>query len=60
MAGGNMDINIPGQDQLVEALQAEGAPPHFDLDIGGSADIDGDGLVRVSLGEYSQLVFTDI
>ncbi|AWN07747.1 hypothetical protein HOT31_gp076 [Microbacterium phage Hendrix] len=54
-----MSTDIPGHDQIKEALLAEGAPPHFILDIGNSDDLDGDGLVKVSLGLDGELVFED-
>lgn len=52
---------IPDHAALRELLSAEGAPPHLILDIGGSADIDGDGLVRVTLGNGNgELIFEDV
>ncbi|MDR6142030.1 tetrahydromethanopterin S-methyltransferase subunit A [Microbacterium foliorum] len=52
--------NVPGHDEIRRILQSEGAPPHMTLDIGGSEDVDGDGLVTVSLGEDGhELVFKD-
>lgn len=53
-------MNVPGHDEIRRILQSEGAPPHMTLDIGGSEDVDGDGLVIVSLGEDGhELVFKD-
>lgn len=59
--------SIPDHDQLLEILQAEGAPPRMILDLGNSedesgklADIDADGLVSVRLNEDGDaLVFED-
>lgn len=51
--------NIPGQDAIIEILSAENAPPHIILDIGGSADINGDGLVKARLDDNGALVFED-
>lgn len=53
------DAQIPGADQLRELLAAENAPPRLILDIGGSADLNGDGLVAVSLDADGALVFED-
>lgn len=53
-------MSLPGHDQIREILTAEGAPPRITLDIGGSDDLDGDGLVTVSLGDDGhELVFED-
>ena len=53
-------MSIPDHDQIRAILQAEGAPPRITLDIGGSEDLNGDGLVSVSLGEDGhELVFED-
>lgn len=53
-------MDIPDHDQIRSILQAEGAPPRITLDLGGSDDIDGDGLVNVSLGDDDhELVFED-
>ncbi|MGN7969029.1 hypothetical protein [Microbacterium sp. 22296] len=52
--------SIPGRDQIVEILKAEGAPPHIVLDIGGSADLNGDGLVRAFLDEHGELQIEDV
>lgn len=49
---------IPDHDQIVEILKRDGAPPHIVLDIGGSADLNGDGLVKVKLVD-DELVFED-
>ena len=54
-----MAAELPGADQIREILTADGAPPHIILDIGGSADIDGDGLVRARLDDAGELVFED-
>ncbi|WP_295837400.1 hypothetical protein [uncultured Microbacterium sp.] len=53
-------IDIPGKDALAAILGAVGAPPYVVLDIGGSADLNGDGLVRVSLDADGALVFEDV
>lgn len=50
---------IPDHEGLIEILSAEDAPPHIILDIGGSADLNGDGLVQVSLDEDGNLFFQD-
>lgn len=51
---------LPGHDEIRNILQSEGAPPRITLDIGGSEDLDGDGLVTVSLGDDGhELVFED-
>lgn len=50
---------IPDHAALVAILSADGGPPHMILDIGGSADLDGDGLVTVSLDDDGGLVFED-
>jgi hypothetical protein len=55
-----MAAEVPGQDELVAILSAEGAPPSIVLDIGGSADLDGDGLVEASLDDQGQLVLRDV
>lgn len=51
---------IPGQDEIIAILSADGAPPHILLDIGGSADLNGDGVVRASLGADGGLVLEDV
>lgn len=48
-----------GQDDLIAILSAEGAPPTITLDIGGSEDLDGDGIVTVSLDADGALIFED-
>jgi len=53
-------MSIPDTAALVAILSAEGAPPYIVLDIGGSADLDGDGLVEVSLDDQGQLVQRDV
>jgi len=50
---------IPDADAIVEILKADGAPPRIMLDIGGSADIDGDGIVYASLDTAGELVLED-
>lgn len=53
--------SVPDHEGLIEILQAEGAPSRITLDIGGSADIDGDGLVAVRLSEDGKsLIFEDV
>ena len=53
-------MTIPDHDQIREILTAEGAPPRITLDIGGSEDLNGDGLVNVRLGDdRHELVFED-
>ena len=39
---------IPDHDALHAILAADGAPPHIILDIGGSADLDGDGKISAA------------
>jgi hypothetical protein len=51
---------IPDHAALREALMAPGAPEYMILDIGGSADLNGDGLVRVELCTDGSLEFTDV
>lgn len=50
---------IPSHDQIRAILSAEGAPPRITLDIGGSEDINGDGLVTAELDEDNNLIFKD-
>lgn len=50
---------IPDHAALKALLSAEDGPPRLTLDIGGSADLDGDGLVTVSLDDNGELVFKD-
>lgn len=53
-------MSIPDHDQIRAILQGEYAPPRITLDIGGSDDLDGDGVVIVSLGDDGhELVFED-
>lgn len=40
---------IPNQEQIVDLLLQEGAPPRLMLDIGGSQEIEGDGVIYVAL-----------
>lgn len=56
-----MDVSqIPDQAALRSILQAADAPPRIILDIGGSADIDGNGLVSARLAEDGfALIFED-
>lgn len=51
--------DIPDQEALAAILAAPGAPPYILLDIGGSADLDGDGFVRASLDDVGALVIED-
>jgi hypothetical protein len=51
---------IPDHTELRAILTTKGAPPHIILDVGGSADLNGDGLVEVSLDERGELVFRDV
>ena len=51
---------VPDHDTLREILSSEGAPPRIVLDIGGSEDVDGDGIVSVSLDDDGQLHFEDV
>lgn len=51
---------IPSHDQIRKILTAEGAPPYIVLDIGGSADLNGDGLVRAQIGIDGELDFEDV
>lgn len=50
---------VPDHDALKAILAEEGTPPRITLDIGGSEDLNGNGLVNVSLGEDGELVFED-
>lgn len=53
-------MSIPDHGQIRSILQSEGAPPRITLDIGGSEDLDGDGLVNVHLGDDGhELVFEE-
>jgi len=52
-------ITIPDSDAIVTILKSEGAPPRIMLDIGGSEDIDGDGVVYASLDADGLLVIED-
>jgi hypothetical protein len=51
---------IPDHDALVELLSAPGAAPRIVLDVGGSSDLDGDGLVEASLDDAGELVLRDV
>lgn len=50
---------IPDHDAIRALLEAEGAPSSIVLDIGGSEDLNGDGLVSASL-VAGLLVFEDV
>jgi len=51
---------IPDHAALRSILQAPDGPPRMILDIGGSADLDGDGLVTVHLADDGDtLIFED-
>ena len=50
---------IPDHAALKSLLSAPDGPPHMILDIGGSADLNGDGLVKVALDDVGDLVFED-
>lgn len=52
-------MEMPDEEALKEILSQEGAPPHIVLDIGGSEDLDGDGLVKVSLSDSGELIYED-
>lgn len=52
--------NIPGRSQIIEILRSYGAPPHIVLDIGGSEDLNGNGLVRAFLDEHGELQIEDV
>ena len=56
-----MDVSqIPDHAALRSILQAADAPPRIVLDIGGSADVDGNGLVSARLAEDGfALIFED-
>lgn len=56
-----MDVNrIPDHAALRSILQNPDGPPRMILDIGGSEDIDGDGLVTVRLAADGEaLIFED-
>lgn len=51
--------DIPDHEAIIAILRADGAPPHIILDIGGSADLNGNGLVKASLDADGVLVFED-
>lgn len=51
--------SIPDHEALRVLLSSPDAPPRLTLDIGGSEDVDGDGLVTVFLGADGELVFED-
>lgn len=51
--------SIPGLDQIEVILKQDGAPPYVILDIGGSADLDGDGAVRVRLDDEGNVIVED-
>lgn len=50
---------IPDHAALKSLLSAPDGPPRMTLDIGGSADLDGDGLVTVRLDDAGELIFED-
>lgn len=50
---------IPDSAALIEILKSAGAPPRIMLDIGGSEDLDGDGVVYASLDEAGALLIED-
>uniref|UniRef100_A0AAU6R5H1 Minor tail protein n=1 Tax=Micrococcus phage Kurnik TaxID=3092208 RepID=A0AAU6R5H1_9CAUD len=50
---------VPDHEALKEILSSEGAPPRITLDVGGSADLNGDGIVTVELDDDGELVFKD-
>ncbi len=54
-----MIAEIPDPEGLKAILGAPGAPPYIVLDIGGSADLNGDGFVRASLAENGELIVMD-
>lgn len=51
---------IPGHAELVALLSEPGAPPVLTLDIGGSEDINGNGLVQASLDGNGALILQDV
>jgi len=51
--------SVPDHAAIKEILSKEDAPPRMILDIGGSEDLNGDGLVSVSLNDDGELVFED-
>ena len=51
--------SIPDHAAIRAILNAPDGPPRVTLDIGGSADIDGDGVVTVRLDADGELVFED-
>ncbi|QZD98611.1 hypothetical protein SEA_JEMERALD_23 [Microbacterium phage Jemerald] len=53
-------MELPDHDALKAILSEEGAPPYIVLDIGGSEDLDGDGLVSVALTDAGELTFKDV
>lgn len=50
---------IPDHDGIKEILSAPDGPPVMVLDLGGSEDLDGDGLVSVYLKPDGELGFED-
>lgn len=50
---------VPGHEALKEILSAPDAPPRLTLDIGGSEDLDGDGIVTVRLDTDGERVIED-
>lgn len=50
---------VPDHEALKKILSAPDAPPRLTLDIGGSEDIDGDGIVTVRLDADDELVIED-
>lgn len=51
--------DVPDHAALKQILSAENAPPRLTLDIGGSEDLNRDGVVTVSLDDDGELVFED-
>lgn len=51
--------SIPDHGAIKAILNDPSGPPRLTLDIGGSEDLDGDGLVTVSLDADGELVFED-
>lgn len=51
---------VPAHEELKQILNEPSAPPRLVLDLGGSKDLDADGLVSVSLDADGELVFEDV
>ena len=50
---------VPDHAALKTILSDPAGPPQMTLDVGGSADLDGDGVVTVDLDADGELAFED-